>query len=726
MDAATRQRQERKIAEWLGRFLANDRIVQISGLSPPVARRFVRPNDSLESIAAYAADLSGRHSGVYWTLNPLSVAEGSGSRGVPRVGDFAARHWLFVDVEAPNHSGRNASEAEKAAAKALSGSVLDTLKLRGFAGMVWLDSGNGYHLYVPVDLPNDGASRDDHKKFLQLLAARFDLPTATIDTQTSPIDRKGKVPYTLVRRADPLPDRPYRWAVPVETADGDPREHAAANTERFRTLLEQWDDPRKKDPDGRDAGGPSVPERAKLYLARMPEAVSGTGGHDAAFAVALVLCRGFALTPGEARPLFDDYNERCKPPWSDKEIEHKLADARASDKVPLGYLLKDDRPAAPATGHRNGKPAGPSLADLPADELIDWANSIEPRPVEWLWPNRVPLAKLTTFAGITSVGKTFALLDIAARVTKGSTWPCAGGECAVPGKALFISAEDEPDDTLVPRLIELGADLTKVAFLKSAVADRYTIDDIPLLEKVLAVMSGDVRLVAIDPPTAFLGDVDDHKNSQLRRVLSPLKSLAARHRIAIVFITHFNKPTAGKMDALMRVMGSVAWVNAVRSAHVLARDPEDPDRRLFVPLKTNVGPEVKGLTYRLVATDTLARIEWGEEVDLSADDAVGANKTRPRALRAADWLAEQLERQNEWSSIDLFRAAAENGMSRNAMFEAQVLLGLPKARKTTDSAGNTMWYWWVPPGWKRPDVSTNGKHEPVEPDAPHGDAYEGT
>ena len=52
-----------------------------------------------------------------------------------------------------------------------------------------------------------------------------------------------------------------------------------------------------------------------------------------------------------------------------------------------------------------------------------------------------------------------------ARVTKGMDWPDAAGECCTPGQVLFISGEDEADDTLVPRLIEMGADLDKVIFL---------------------------------------------------------------------------------------------------------------------------------------------------------------------------------------------------------------------------------------------------------------------
>jgi hypothetical protein len=85
------------------------------------------------------------------------------------------------------------------------------------------------------------------------------------------------------------------------------------------------------------AGG--VADRARAYVARMPEAVSGQGGHRAAFKVVLVLTRGFDLGAERARPLFDEYNRRCQPPWSDKEVLHKLETADSDGRVPRGWLL---------------------------------------------------------------------------------------------------------------------------------------------------------------------------------------------------------------------------------------------------------------------------------------------------------------------------------------------------------------------------------------------------
>lgn len=82
----------------------------------------------------------------------------------------------------------------------------------------------------------------------------------------------------------------------------------------------------------------SVITRARKYLAKLPPAVSGQGGHDATFHAACVLVIGFGLGRSQALQLFQEWNECCDPPWSEKELEHKVDDAL---KQPgwRGYLL---------------------------------------------------------------------------------------------------------------------------------------------------------------------------------------------------------------------------------------------------------------------------------------------------------------------------------------------------------------------------------------------------
>lgn len=71
----------------------------------------------------------------------------------------------------------------------------------------------------------------------------------------------------------------------------------------------------------------SVADRAAKYLAKMPPSISGQGGHNAAFHAACVLVQAFGLSPDEAYPVMLGWNAACTPPWSEKDLRHKLADA---------------------------------------------------------------------------------------------------------------------------------------------------------------------------------------------------------------------------------------------------------------------------------------------------------------------------------------------------------------------------------------------------------------
>lgn len=82
--------------------------------------------------------------------------------------------------------------------------------------------------------------------------------------------------------------------------------------------------------------------RARSYLEKMPPGISGSGGHDATFKAALALCRGFALPEDVTLELMHEFNQRCSPPWSDGELQHKVKDAMRST-LPLGYLLSGQK-----------------------------------------------------------------------------------------------------------------------------------------------------------------------------------------------------------------------------------------------------------------------------------------------------------------------------------------------------------------------------------------------
>jgi len=82
-------------------------------------------------------------------------------------------------------------------------------------------------------------------------------------------------------------------------------------------------------------------ERARRYVAAMAPAISGQGGHNQTFRAACALVNGFALDTESALDLLlTDFNPRCQPPWTERELRHKVSDAaRLQHYKPRGYLL---------------------------------------------------------------------------------------------------------------------------------------------------------------------------------------------------------------------------------------------------------------------------------------------------------------------------------------------------------------------------------------------------
>lgn len=193
---------------------------------------------------------------------------------------------------------------------------------------------------------------------------------------------------------------------------------------------------------------------------------------------------------------------------------------------------------------------------------------------------------------------------------------------------LIASFEDDPADTLAPRLLAMGADMTRVRFL-SAVREggklrtMHAGDHGSLLAD--AIRQHDIRLVIVDPIISALGAFDSHKNAETRQALQPFVDAVSGTTAALLGIAHFSKGTAGR-EPLERVAGSLAFGALARVVLGAARVKTDgAERRLFLRLKSNIGPDTGGFEYTL-AQDELrehrgvfaSRVSWGELVEGSA------------------------------------------------------------------------------------------------------------
>lgn len=271
-------------------------------------------------------------------------------------------------------------------------------------------------------------------------------------------------------------------------------------------------------------------------------------------------------------------------------------------------------------------------------------SDVEPEAVRWLWPQRIPLGKLTILVGDPGVGKSFITLDIAAHVSTGSPWPDIPDIRNKPSKVVILSAEDDLADTIRPRLDAAGADTKNIVAI-TAIKERgkdgesyFSLDrDLPALEKVIAEEKA--RLVIVDPITAYLGKTDSHNNADVRGLLAPLAAMAARHDCAILAVTHLNKNEKGK--AIYRAMGSLAFLAAARAAWFLGKDPDSAERRLLLPLKANVIEKPVGIAFRIAD----GRVEWAPSPIHTDPDTLMATQGKrgaSKANRVKAWLCTTL------------------------------------------------------------------------------------
>lgn len=178
------------------------------------------------------------------------------------------------------------------------------------------------------------------------------------------------------------------------------------------------------------------------------------------------------------------------------------------------------------------------------------ASDLKPEKLVWVWPGRIPEGKLVLLGGPPGLGKSQLTAFMSAVVSNGGLWPCGEGS-TLPGDVIFMSAEDGIQDTIIPRLMAAGADTTRVHIVASATkpdgTGRKTFSlktDVDLLE-AKAKEIGCVRLIIVDPISAYMGGSDGNGNVETREVLEPLADMANRLRIAVVAVTHLNKGGSG-------------------------------------------------------------------------------------------------------------------------------------------------------------------------------------
>jgi putative DNA primase/helicase len=302
------------------------------------------------------------------------------------------------------------------------------------------------------------------------------------------------------------------------------------------------------------------------------------------------------------------------------------------------------------------------------------------RPVSWLWPQRIALGRLTLLVGMPGVGKSFFTCDLASRVSTGTPFP-DDSPCD-QGSVIFITCEDDPSDTIRPRLDAHRAEVRHISLLQGSertedgktTETMFTLADIDVLEKALQEV-GDCRLVIIDPIGSFIGGgTDAHRDNEVRSVLAPVAKLAEHYGVAVLVVAHSRKGTSTVADDL--ALGSRAFTGIARSVWHLFSDPEEKSRRLLLPGKNNLAAEASGLAFSIAGEP--AAVHWERDpVAMNANEILTTmlnGKSGRSALdEATAWLGDALA-DGPRIGGELKESARKAGISNRTLERARVEL----------------------------------------------------
>lgn len=327
---------------------------------------------------------------------------------------------------------------------------------------------------------------------------------------------------------------------------------------------------------------------------------------------------------------------------------------------------------------------------------------IQAQAINWLWSGWLPLGKLTILAGAGGCGKTNLLLALIATITTEGVFP-DGTKCDTSGKVLIYSTEDDPNDTLLPRLIANGADLSKIDFIAGRInekGEREPFDptkDLPLLYDY-AKQNPDIKLLMIDPIISAIGG-DSNKATDVRRALQVVVDFAQEFNCAVVGITHFSKGTSGSSPA-DRIIGSQAFTALARMVWSAAKR-EDENDCILVRAKSNISTLDGGIRYQIESETVLENIEttktvWLGTVEGTAKELLNEAETSENSSsafdEAKDFLIDLLSPVESMASKEVKQHSKDAAISWRTIERASAELKIKKSRPQ----GESSWHWKLP------------------------------
>jgi archaellum biogenesis ATPase FlaH len=323
-------------------------------------------------------------------------------------------------------------------------------------------------------------------------------------------------------------------------------------------------------------------------------------------------------------------------------------------------------------------------------------DEVERVSLEWVWPGWLPKGKLVILDGDPGSGKSAITTHLAAIMSVGGRLP--DGTITKPANVLFIAVEDDPGDTIRPRLEEAGADLTRI-FFANLVTDNEG-ERTPDLERDMAALRElierhEITFVVLDPLMALLGEkVNAYRDQDIRRITTPLALIAQETGCVILAVRHLTK--GGGSNAVYRGGGSIGIIAAARLGMMVGKDPDDETMRVLAVTKVTSAAESPSLRYRVVPSPgdpTIPIIEWHGSSPYGATDLISEHDDDDRsALTEAKEFIRQELADGPREAIYMEKEARRAGISPTTLNRAK--RQMPEVTSDRHGFGSgSKWMW---------------------------------
>lgn len=309
-------------------------------------------------------------------------------------------------------------------------------------------------------------------------------------------------------------------------------------------------------------------------------------------------------------------------------------------------------------------------------------SDVQLQEVKWLWKPYIPFGKITIIQGDPGEGKTTFALRLAAACSSGTALP--GMEITEPFNVIYQTAEDGLGDTIKPRLIEAGADESRVLNICEDTASLSLSDE--RIER--AINETGTRLMILDPIQGYIGEnIDINRANEIRTVLKKIAAVAERTGCAIVLVGHLNK--AKGASSQYRGLGSIDFRAAARSVLLVGRLRKEPNVRIIVHDKSSLAPEGKSMAFNLGNEKGFYWLDGYSEI--SSEELLCGYSTETKTAVAEELIRDMLDDGKEVMADEIFRMAESKNISRRTVNEAKKKIPNIRTRKVGKG-----WAWSIP------------------------------